>query len=110
MSYVKHANRYWVIEEFKGSLVGKLHFTEFYDNNIILEWQLNDNEPDTFYYVSTLLNVEQDAIIADNPDDAMELFEDMIVERIEEEIEYLKGKLAKFVEEDYETFRDCETR
>ena len=96
---MEHENWYWEVEEAHNALVGKLHFTQFYDDEVILSWQLNDSEPDTFYYVSSMLNVEQDAIFADNPDEAMEEFADMVIEHIEDKISYYEDMLDKFKEE-----------
>lgn len=94
----EHENWYWEVEDFGDSLVGKLHFTEFYDDEIILSWQLNHGKEDEFYYTSTLLKVEQDILFADSPDDAMEEFVDRIEEYITNEICYLENKLATFKE------------
>ena len=94
----EHENWYWEVEDFGDALVGKLHFTEFYDDEIILEWQLNKGCEDEFNYVSTFLGVEQEILIANNPDNAMEEFIDMIEEHIEEEISGLDERLEKFRE------------
>ena len=94
----EHENWYWEIEDFKDALIGRLYFKEFYDYEIILEWQLNNDCDDEFNYTSTFLNVEQDVLFADNPDDAMEEFIDRIEEHIEEEITRLEDQLEKFRE------------
>ena len=94
----EHENWYWEVEDFGDALVGRLHFTEFYDDEIILEWQLNKDCDDEFNYTSTFLNVEQDVLFADNPNDAMEEFIDRIEEHIKEEICQLEDQLEKFKE------------
>ena len=94
----EHENWYWEVEDFGDALVGRLHFTEFYDDEIILEWQLNNDCDDEFNYTSTFLNVEQDVLFADNPNDAMEEFIDRIEEHIKEEICQLEDQLEKFKE------------
>ena len=94
----EHENWYWEVEDFGDALVGRLHFTEFYDDEIILEWQLNKDCYDEFNYTSTFLNVEQDVLFADNPNDAMEEFIDRIEEHIKEEICQLEDQLEKFKE------------
>lgn len=94
----EHENWYWEVEDFGNALVGKLHFTEFYDDEIILDWQLNKGCDDEFNYASTFLGVEQDILFADNPDTAMEEFIDRIEERIEEDICRLENQLEKFKE------------
>ena len=94
----EHENWYWEVEDFGDALVGKLHFTEFYDDEIILSWQLNNGCDDEYNYTSTLLGVEQDIYFADTPDEAMEDFIDMIESHIEEEISRLEEQLEKFRE------------
>ena len=94
----EHENWYWEVEDFGDALVGRLHFTEFYDDEIILEWQLNKDCDDEFNYKSTFLNVEQDVLFADNPNGAMEEFIDRIEEHIKEEICQLEDQLEKFKE------------
>lgn len=94
-----YESKHWEIEKFPDSLVGELYFTQFYGGEVILEWQLNNNEPNTFWYVSDLLNVEHDCITADNPDDAMEQFEDMIEDHIQDQISFYEDMLEKFKEE-----------
>ena len=94
----EHKNWYWEVEDFGDALVGRLHFTEFYDDEIILEWQLNKDCDDEFNYTSTFLNVEQDVLFADNPNGAMEEFIDRIEEHIKEEIYQLEDQLEKFKE------------
>ena len=94
----EHENWYWEVEDFGDALVGKLHFTEFYDDEIILSWKLNKDCDDEYNYNSTLLGVEQDIYFADTPDEAMEEFIDMIESHIEEEISRLEEQLEKFRE------------
>jgi len=94
----EHENWYWEVEDFGDALVGRLHFTEFYDDEIILEWQLNKDCDDEFNYTSTFLNVEQDILFADNPNDVIEEFIDRIEEHIKEEICQLEDQLEKFKE------------
>ena len=95
---VEHENWYWEVEDFGDALVGRLHFTEFYEDEIILSWQANYGSDDEFNYVSSFLGVEQDVLFADNPNDAMEEFIDRIEEHIEEEIRRLEDQLEKFRE------------
>lgn len=94
----EYENRYWEISD-DSQLTGKLHFTQYYDDEIILQFCQDKDDEDTFWYVSDLLNVEHDSIIADNPDDAMEQFEDMIEDHIQDQIYYYEVMLEKFKEE-----------
>lgn len=50
-------------------------------------------------YVSELLNVEHDEILAESIEDAMEQFEDMVVDHIQQQISYYDEMLDKFQEE-----------
>ena len=94
----EHENWYWEVEDFGDALVGRLHFKEYYDDEVILEWQLNKDCEDEFNYASTFLGVEQDILFADNPDEAMEELIDIIEQHIEEEISRLEDQLEKFRE------------
>ena len=58
--------------------------------------------PDSYIYVSELLKVEDDLIFAESVKDAMEQFEDMIIDYIEDKISYYEKMLEKFQEESYE--------
>ena len=94
----EHENWYWEVEEIHDSLVGRLHFTQFYDDEVILEWQQNNNEKDSFYYTSKLLKVEHDSIYvkSESPDEAMEEFVDMIEYHIQDQVYFYEDMLEKF--------------
>lgn len=91
----KYENRYWLVNDD----VYELHFTQFYDDEVILKFIQDKDDSDNYIYVSNLLNVEHDEIFADSVEDAMEQFEDMVVEHIQEEISYYEEILDKFKEE-----------
>ncbi len=91
-------NRHWEIDEYNGMLVGKLHFTQYYDDEVILSFQQDKDDKETFWYVSDFLKVENDCIFADTPDKAMEEFESKIIEHIEDEICALEEIKDKFNE------------
>lgn len=97
----EHENWYWEVEEFPNALVGKLHFTQFYDDEVILEWQQNNDKKDDFYYISKLMEVEYDSIYvpSESPDEAMEQFIDMIEDHIQGQIFFYEDMLEKFQEE-----------
>lgn len=70
-----YENRYWEFSEEKnkfGERAHKLHFTEFYDDNVILGFVKETGDDDTYLYTSELLNVEYNLIIADSVEDAKE--------------------------------------
>lgn len=60
--------------------------------------QDKDNS-ENYIYVSSLLNVEHEGILAESVEDAMEQFEDMVVDHIQEQISYYEEMLDKFQEE-----------
>lgn len=91
----EYENRYWL----KSDDVYELHFVQFYDDEIILKFVQDKDDSETYIYVSDLLNVEHDEILADSAEDAMEQFEDMVVDHIQEQIDYYEGMLDKFQEE-----------
>ena len=90
----EYENRYWL----KNDDVYELHFTQFYDDEIILKFILDKDDVDNYIYVSDLLNVEHGDEQADSVEDAMEQFEDMVVEHIQEQIDYYEEMLNKFSE------------
>jgi len=88
----EYENRYWLVND----NVYELHFTQFYDDEIILKFIQYKDDSENYIYVSDLLNVEHDEIQADSVEDAMEQFEDMVVEHIKDEISYYEEMLDKF--------------
>ena len=95
---IKHKNRYWLAND----NVFELHFKQFYDDEVILKFVKDKYIPDSYIYVSELLKVEDDLIFAESVKDAMEQFEDMIIDYIEDKISYYEEMLEKFQEESYE--------
>lgn len=91
----EYKNRYWL----KNDDVYELHFTQFYDDEIILKFVQDKEDSENYIYVSEMLNVEHDEILAGAIEDAMEQFEDMIVNHIQEQISYYDEMLDKFQEE-----------
>lgn len=91
----ERANKYWLDNDD----VYELHFTQFYDDEIILKFIQDKNDSENYIYVSELLNVEHDEISAESVDDAMEQFEDMVIDHIKDNIAYYDEMLDKFCEE-----------
>lgn len=91
----KHENRYWLVN----GDVFELHFTHFYDDEIILKFIQDKDNSENYIYVSDLLNVEHDETQADTVEDVMEQFEDMVIDHIQEQICYYEEMLDKFNEE-----------
>lgn len=76
-----------------------MHFTQFYDDEIILKFIQDKDNLENYIYVSDLLNVEHDEILAESIEDAMEQFEDMVVDHIQEQISFYDEMLDKFQED-----------
>ena len=91
----EHSNRYWLLNDD----VYELHFTQFYDDEIILKFIQDKEDSENYIYVSDLLNVEHEEILAESVEDAMEQFEDMVIDYIKEKIVYYDEILDKFQEE-----------
>lgn len=91
----EYENRYWLVN----NDVYELHFTHFYDDEIILKFIQDKNNSENYIYVSDLLNVEHDEEFAESVEDAMEQFEDMVIGYIKENIAYYDEMLDKFQEE-----------
>lgn len=79
--------------------VYELHFIQFYDDKIILKFIQDKNNLKSYIYVSELLNVEHDKILAESTEDAMKQFEDMVIDYIKEKIAYYDEMLDEFQEE-----------
>lgn len=101
MSDKKYKNRYWEVGEKNdfGKECYKLHFTEFYDDEVILGFVKDEVDTDTYIYASELLKVENDVVTAKSVENAKVRFEEMVIDYIEEEISCLESKLEKFREE-----------
>lgn len=95
---IKHENRYWLAYDD----IFELHFTHFHDEKVILKFKHDKDDPEIYIYVSDLLKVEYDIIEADSVEDAMEQFEDMIIDHIQDEISYYEDMLEKFQEKTHE--------
>lgn len=91
----EYENRYWL----QNDDVYELHFTQFYDDEIILKFIQDKEDSENYIYVSELLNVKHDEEFAESIEDAMEQFEDMVLEHIQEQISYYDEMLEKFQEE-----------
>lgn len=89
-----YENRHWL----QNDDVYELHFTQFYDDEIILKFVQDKDDSEDYIYVSELLNVEHGEILAKSTEDAMEQFEDMVVDHISDQIIYYDEMLDKFNE------------
>ena len=79
----------------------ELHFHPYNNDEILLKFCVDKNDHTCFWYVSDLLNVEEDCIWANSIEDAKEDFEYKISEYYQDQINYYDELLDKF-EEDLE--------
>ena len=88
-------SKYWEIGEKNkfGKECYKLHFTQFYDDEVVAGFVQDEEDDNVFIYTSKEMNVEYDTIIADSIEDAKEQIEEMLVEHWNDEINYLENQL-----------------
>lgn len=91
----KYKNKYWFIN----NDVFELHLCIFDNDEIILKFIQDKNDLRNYIYVSEVLNVEYEEIIADSIEEAMEQLEDIVIEYIQKKIFYYEEMLNKFNEE-----------
>ena len=91
---IEYGKRYWLLNDD----VYELHFTQYYDDEIILKFIQDKEDSENYIYVSDLLNVEHDEEFAGSIEDAMEQFEDIVIDYIKEKIDYYDEMLDKFQE------------
>lgn len=91
----EYENRYWLLN----NDVYELHFTQFYNDEIIIKFVQDKDNSENYIYVSDLLNVEHDEEYAESVEDAMEQFEYMVIDYIKEKIAYYDEMLDKFQED-----------
>lgn len=90
----EYENRHWLVNDD----VYELHFTQFCDDEIILKFIQDKEDSKNYIYVSDLLNVEHDEEFAESIEDAMEYFENKVIDYIKEKIAYYDEMLDKFKE------------
>jgi hypothetical protein len=90
-------NKHWEYDEFYESL--NLHFTQFYDDEIIISFVQDKDDNNFFIYVSNLLNVEYDYLESETIEEAKEECEYKVREYIQDQVSYYEDMLEKFEEE-----------
>ena len=91
----KYKNKYWFINDD----VFELHLCIFDNDEIILKFIQDKSNSKNYIYISDLLNVEYDEIIADSIEEAMEQLEDIVIEHIQKKILDYEEILENFNEE-----------
>ena len=88
------ANKRWVTDGKKHDLL----FTPFYEEECVLSFCQDKDDPSCFWYVSEPLKVEHDCEFADSIEEAEEMFEEMYADHIQEEIAYYESLFDKWEE------------
>lgn len=103
-----YKNAYWLVnddffelhvKEFR-SFIQFCDYRHSYNDEVILKFVKNKNNPKEYFYVSDFLNVEYDIITANSIEDAKEQFEDMVIQYIQNKIYYHEEILEKFNNEE----------
>ena len=68
----------------------------YYEETVVLQFRRDKNDKECYNYISDILKVEDDCEYCDSIDEAKELFEDMIKNHFEDEINYYEGLLTNF--------------
>lgn len=89
-----NANRKWI----QNGECYELHFTKFYDDEVVLKFVADDNEPGCYIFVSEELNVEFDYIHAESIEEAKKELELKYAEHLESEVSYYEELLRKWEE------------
>lgn len=74
----------------------ELHFQPYYNDKIVLKFYVDTNDSENFWYVSNLLNIENDYIFCDSIEEAKEEFEQMILNYYVEQAKYYDDLSNKF--------------
>lgn len=89
------ANKRWTTDGKKHELL----FTKYYDEECVLVFCVDKDDPTCFWYVSEELKVEDNCVFADSIEEAKEMFEEMYADHIREEIDHYENILRKWEEE-----------
>lgn len=94
-------NKHWEIGEKNkyGNECYNLHFTQFYDDEIIISFVQDKDDNSFFIYVSNLLNVEYDYLESETIEEAKEECKYKVREYIQDQVSYYEDMLEKFEEE-----------
>ena len=90
----RYKNLYWLINE---DNIYELHSTYFNEDQIVLNFTIDENDLENYIYSSELLQVENEDIFAFSIDKAMEQFENIYIDYIQEKIFYYEDILKEFI-------------
>lgn len=85
-------HKYWLVCEHHY----ELHVMSCHDDEIFLKFVVDTKDSKNYIYVSDFLNVEYDELTADSLEDALDQFEDLVTDHINEKISYYKDMLCNF--------------
>ncbi len=94
-------NRYWSIADSKadnGNPVYELHFTEFYDDEIIATFFQDDEDPSTYFMTSQSLRQDETLFTASSIEDMQEQVAEFVIETWNDEVKCIRERIEKFNE------------
>ena len=94
----KFANRRWIPNPDGNQTIYELHFTEFYDDEIIATLTKDPEDDTGWLYNIPSLNREDEYLDANNFEEACFQIEELIIEEWNDEITRLKECIEKFNE------------
>lgn len=94
----KFANKRWIPNPDGTQTIYELHFTEFYDDEIIATLTKDHEDDAGWLYTIPSLNREDEYLDADSFDEACSQIEELIIEDWNDEITRLKECIEKFNE------------
>lgn len=98
MNANKFANRYWLPNYDDGRIIYELHFTEFYDDEIIATLEQDPDDDTNWIYKIPAFIRDEEYLSADSLEDACTQIEELLVDDWNDEIARLKECIEKFNE------------
>ena len=94
----KFVNRRWVPHSNGAQTVYELHFTEFYDDEILATITKEPEDDTGWIYTIPSFNREEEYLDANSLEEACEQIENVIIDHWNDEITRLKECIKKFTE------------
>lgn len=94
-------NKYWEVGEKNkfGKECYKLHFKQFYDDEVVACFVQDEEDDETFIYVSDEMKVEYETFTAESIEDAKEQIEEKLIEHWKDEMHYFEERIEAFQED-----------
>ena len=94
-------NRHWSIADEtaeNGNPVYELHFTEFYDDEIIATFYQDDEDSSTYFMTSKSLRQDETLFNASSVEDMQEQVAEFVIEMWNDEVKCIQDRIQKFNE------------